>query len=189
MSLDQAVVLLQHYGYFILFPLAVVEGPIITIIAGLFVTSGIFNPFIAYTIVVAGDIVGDSFWYAVGRYGGGPISHLLERVFGIKQATIAKAKERLERNRFKTTALFKFSQGIGFAGFIAAGMVRVHYPLFVLACLLVTLVQAAVFLFLGVAFGSAYHEIGHYFDYFAGGVIALAVLGLVVWYFVKIRKE
>src|SRR6185369_3158098 len=100
-------------------------------------------PYISYAIVVAGDIVGDSFWYSVGRFGGGPISRFIERVFGVKKETIEKAKGKMERNRFKTTALFKFSQGIGFAGFIAAGMVRVSYPLFVIACLLVTMVQSA----------------------------------------------
>jgi membrane protein DedA with SNARE-associated domain len=182
MSLDQAVALLQQYGYFVLFPLAIIEGPIVTIIGGLFVATGIFNPFIVYAIAVAGDIVGDSFWYAIGRYGGGPITRFIERVFGIQQATIQKAKERMERHRFKTTMLFKFSQGIGFAGFIAAGIVRVSYPLFVLACLIVTLVQAAVFLYIGIAFGSAYHQIGQYFDYVAEGVIAIAVVGLLVWY-------
>lgn len=182
MSLDQVVSLLQVYGYILLFPLAIIEGPIVTIIGGLFVTMGIFNPFIVYAIAVVGDIVGDSFWYAVGRFGGGPITHFIERVLGIKQETIQNAKHRMERNRFKTTMLFKFSTGIGFAGFIAAGIVRVSYPLFVVACLIVTLVQAAVFLTVGILFGSAYETIGQYFDYVAEGVIALAVVGLLVWY-------
>jgi len=189
MSLAYAVVLLEHYGYYILFPLAVIEGPIITIIAGFLVTIGIFNPFIVYGVVVAGDIVGDSFWYGVGRFGGGPITTFLERVSGIKKATIQKAKGMMEKNRFKTTMLFKFSQGIGFAGFIAAGMVRVYYPLFVLACLIITLMQSAVFLTIGLLFGKAYEQIGTYFNYFAYGVIALAVLGLVLWYFLKGRKK
>ncbi len=183
MSLDHAVLLLQQYGYFVLFPLAIIEGPIITIIAGLFVTSGIFNPLIVYAVVVAGDIVGDSFWYSVGRFGGGPISRFLEKVFGIKQSTIEQAKQKMERNRFKTTMLFKFAQGIGFAGFIAAGMVRVSYPLFVLACLIVTLAQSAVFLGVGVLFGQAYHQIEHYFNYAAEIIIGLAVIGLLLWYF------
>ncbi len=189
MSLDQVVELLRQYGYFLLFPLTIIEGPIVTIIAGLFVTLGIFNPATAYAIVVLGDVVGDSFWYAVGRWGGGPISRSLERFFGIQQASIEKAKERIERNRFKSTALFKISQGIGFAGFIAAGMARVHFPLFIGACLLVTLVQAAFFLLVGMAFGSAYNQIGTYFDYAAGGIIALAVAFLVVWYFRKVRQK
>ncbi len=188
MSLAYAVTLLEHYGYYILFPLAVIEGPIITVIAGFLVTIGIFNPFVAYSVVVAGDIVGDSFWYGVGRFGGGPISRFLERVFNIQKSTIQKAKGMMEKNRFKTTMFFKFAQGIGFAGFIAAGIVRVSYPLFVLACLIVTLAQSAVFLGIGLLFGKAYEQIGSYFNYFAEAVVALVVVGLLVWYF-KVRRK
>ncbi|MCX6819687.1 MAG: VTT domain-containing protein [Candidatus Adlerbacteria bacterium] len=188
MSLDQVLLLLQHYGYYILFPLAIVEGPIITVIAGLLATTGIFNPIIAYCVVVVGDLVGDSAWYAVGRYGGGPITRFLERVFGVKQETIEKAKHKIEKNRFKTTAVFKVSQGIGFAGLIAAGIVRVSYPLFIFACLLVTLVQAAVYLALGILFGSAYERVGIYFDYVAFATVAVSVCALLVWYFRKRRQ-
>ena len=182
-SLDHALLLLEQYKYLLLFPLAVIEGPIITIIAGLLVATGLLNPYLVYVIVVAGDIVGDTVWYLVGRFGHTHISRWLERFFGITREKIDQAKAKIEKRRFRMTALFKLTQGIGFAGLVAAGAVRVSYPLFVLACLSVTLGQVAVYLTLGIFFGSAYQHISNFFDYFALGTVAVGAAALVyLWY-------
>lgn len=190
MSLDYALQLLSQYGYLLLFPLAIVEGPIITVVAGLLVTAGVFNPVIVYLVVVAGDIVGDSFWYAVGRYGHGGFSRMMEKLFGVKKENIEKAKARMEKNRFKMTMLSKLIHGVGFAGLVAAGAVRVSYGMFVLACLVVTLGQVAVFLALGLLFGKAYEQIGRYLDYFAATMVVAALVAIVLFiWFRKQRKK
>jgi membrane protein DedA with SNARE-associated domain len=191
MNLDYALQLLSAYGYLLLFPLAVFEGPIVTVIAGLLVTAGVLNPVIVYFVVVAGDIVGDSFWYAVGRFGGGGFTRMVEKIFGVKKENIEKAKDRMEKNRFKMTMLSKLIHGIGFAGLIAAGAVRVSYPLFVLACLVVTLGQVAVFLALGLLFGHAYAQIGQYLDYFAATMVVVVLLGITffIWWRRKNKKK
>jgi membrane protein DedA with SNARE-associated domain len=184
MSLDSALHLLSVYGYLILFPLAVVEGPIITVIAGLLVTTGVFNPFIAYAVVVAGDIVGDSIIYTLGRFGGGHVTRLVERWFGVTQEKLEWVEKRMKKHHFKMMALSKLAQGVGVAGLFAAGVLRISYPLFVLACLLVTLCQVALYLGIGILFGRAYEAIGTYFSYAAEGtvVVALVALALFLWY-------
>lgn len=183
MSLDHIVLLLEHYKYLLLFPLAVVEGPIITVIAGFLVTLGVLNPFVVYVIVVVGDIVGDTFWYAVGRFGHGGIVRGLERFFGVTSQKVARAKEKIEQNRFKMTALFKLTQGVGFAGLVAAGLARVSYPLFIVACLLVTLGQVLFYLIVGLLFGHAYQRIGGYLnDAVIISIVLFVFAGLWIWY-------
>lgn len=59
MLLQQIILLLTAHKYLFLFPAAVVEGPIVTVIAGFLSSLGIFNIFIAYAVVVVSDIVGD----------------------------------------------------------------------------------------------------------------------------------
>ncbi|HUZ60693.1 MAG TPA: hypothetical protein VMU83_18125, partial [Hanamia sp.] len=61
--------LLLKFRYVILFPLAVVEGPILAVIAGFLCTEGYLNLFIVYTIIVLGDITGDTICYLFGRWG------------------------------------------------------------------------------------------------------------------------
>jgi len=60
--MDYAFSLLLTYKYLILIPLAVVEGPIITVIAGFLITLGYMNIFLVYLIVIAGDLAGDYFF-------------------------------------------------------------------------------------------------------------------------------
>ena len=61
--------LLIQYKYLILFPIIVIEGPFATIVSGFLVSLGIFNVFIAYPIIILGDLASDSIFYFVGRFG------------------------------------------------------------------------------------------------------------------------
>ena len=60
-SLDQIIGWLLVYKYFILFPVMVIEGPIITIIAGFLSSLELLNPFLVYVVVVIADLTGSSF--------------------------------------------------------------------------------------------------------------------------------
>src|SRR3989338_6363855 len=61
--------LLLTYKYLILIPLSIIEGPIVTVIAGFLVTLKFFNLFLIYIIMVAGDVVGDGIAYSFGYFG------------------------------------------------------------------------------------------------------------------------
>jgi membrane protein DedA with SNARE-associated domain len=59
-TLDTAIHILQTDGLLLLFPLAVVEGPIVTVIAAYLASLGYLNIFAVFAVVVAADLVGDS---------------------------------------------------------------------------------------------------------------------------------
>mgnify|MGYP001589607689 FL=1 len=59
MSIDSILPLIQNYGYWILFPLALFEGPITAFIAGTFVALGYFNFFLAFRFVILGELIPD----------------------------------------------------------------------------------------------------------------------------------
>src|SRR3989344_6198027 len=189
MSLDSVLHLLSVYGYLMIFPLAVIEGPIITVIAGLLVVTGVFNPFIVYVVVVAGDIVGDSFAYALGRFGGGHFTSAIERWFGVTQEKLKLVEKKMKRHHFKMMILSKLAQGVGVTGLIAAGVLRISYPLFVLACLVVSVFQCAIYLLIGIFFGQAYEKIGVYFSYVAEATVVVAFCALVGYLWYRWRKK
>lgn len=189
-TLLEAQLLLQTYGYLILFPLAVIEGPIITAIAGFLVSLGVFNPLIVYLIVVIGDILGDAFWYSVGRFGADwRLTGWVKRFFKIDSADIETARQMFETHRYKMMSLSKFAWGVGSAGLVAAGLSKVPYLTFATTCLVVSMAQAAFFLGAGVLLGSAYAQIAPYLDIVAAVALALFVLGIAasVWFLVKRR--
>lgn len=172
--------LLLTYKYFILFPLAVIEGPILMIICGFLVTLGILNPILVYAIIVMGDIVGDLFQYYMGYYG-----KKLLPYFKITDKKLEETKKYFTNNYKKAIVMSKVIYGIGFVGLVAGGAMHLPFGKYFKTCLVVSLVQYFIFLIIGIFFGQAYVVIGKYLDYYAAGV---SVVVLVILLFVLIRK-
>lgn len=176
--------LLLTYKYFILIPLAIVEGPIVSVVAGFLVTLGVFNPLAVYVVMVLGDIVGDGIFYYIGYQGKN-----LFRYFKISEEKIEKAKTYFEKNHQKAIAGSKILWGIGTAGLIAAGALHVPYRKYFKTCAMYSLGQSFVMLLLGILFGQAYEIIGKYFDYYAALVSILALVILLFFVFIKKYKR
>jgi len=173
--------LLLTYKYFILIPLAIIEGPIVSVIAGFLVTLGFFNPLVVYVVMVSGDIIGDGIFYYLG-YRGKNLFHY----FKINEEKIEKAKVYFEKNHQKAIAGSKIMWGIGTTGLLAAGALHVPYKRYFKTCALYSLVQSFIMIFLGMFFGQAYEIIGKYFDYYAA-IISILVL-VVLLFFVFMNK-
>lgn len=62
--------LLGHYKYAIIFPISILEGPIIGIISGVLVATGVLGAVAVFFTLFAGDTVGDLLYYVLGRWGG-----------------------------------------------------------------------------------------------------------------------
>lgn len=184
--MDNLVLLISQYGYFILFPLAVVEGPISTIIAGLFVSMGLLNPFIVYAVMMSGDIVGDTLCYSIGRWGGKPFFEKVGPYLGVTDANKEKVKMYFDVHGKKTIVLSKIIHGIGITGLFVAGSLRISYKKYITTCFLITLVQAAFFLSIGILFGRAYIQLNKYLNYFSSTTI---VIGVCIVLFVVISKR
>lgn len=175
------------YKYFILIPLAIVEGPIVSVIAGFFVTLNIFNWWAVYLIVVAGDIVGDTMYYGIGRFGEKYLLKRFGKHFGITEEKYTAAKDFFHIHKIKTVVLSKIIHGVGFTGLIVAGSLKVPYFRYILLCLMTTVFQAALFLIIGILFGHAYVKIGMYLDYFAASTLVIAFFVLLFLFLKKYK--
>lgn len=184
--MENLVLLISQYGYLILFPLAVIEGPISTIIAGLFVSMGLLNPFIVYVIMITGDIVGDTLCYSVGRWGGKPFFDTIGPYLGVTDTNKEKAKIYFDVHGKKTIVLSKIIHGIGITGLFVAGSLRISYKKYITTCFLITLVQAALFLSIGILFGRAYIQLNKYLNYFSSTTIIISAFIVV---FIVISKR
>ncbi len=60
--------LIAHGGALIL-PLAVIEGPVVSIVTGFLAAQGCFSWYWALILLVCGDLIGDIIYYAIGRTG------------------------------------------------------------------------------------------------------------------------
>ncbi len=176
--------LLLTYKYLIIVPLAIIEGPIISVICGLLTTLGVFNPLVVYAVMVLGDIIGDGIFYYIGYSGKGLFSY-----FKISEEKVEKAKIYFQNNHKKAIAGSKIMYGIGTAGLVAAGALHTPYKRYFKTCALFSLGQSLVMMLLGIFFGQSYLIIGKYLDYYAAGVSVLALVVLVFLIFIRKYKK
>jgi len=174
--------LLLTYKYLILIPLSIIEGPIVAVICGFLVTLNILNLFLVYAILVIGDIIGDGLIYYIGYSG-----KRFLKYFRVTDEKLEKAKIYFHENHKKAIIMSKLVHGIGFTGLVAAGASHVPYKKYFKTCTLISLIQSAVMLTIGILFGHAYVQIGKYLDYYAAG-ISILVLIIVLIIFIKKYK-
>ena len=186
--MEHAALYITQFGYLALFPLAIAEGPIVTVIGGFFVRLGILSPLIVYIVVVVGDMLGDTLYYAIGRFGRNSFLSWIGRHIGVTHDQLEGIRTHFANHGYKTIATAKLLQGLGPVGLIAAGGAHVPYPRYMLMCFSVSLIQSAVFLGIGYLFGHAYMTLSHYLNVFAG-VVSITLALLVVWFAVYKWKK
>jgi membrane protein DedA with SNARE-associated domain len=174
--------LLITYRYIILIPLAIIEGPIVTVICGFLVTLKFFNPLLVYVVMVLGDIVGDGWIYYMGYKG-----KRFLKYFKITDEKLEKAKTYFYENHKKAIIMSKLIHGIGFTGLVAAGASHVPYRKYFQTCALISVIQSFVMLLIGIFFGHAYVQIGKYLNYYAAGISVLALTIILVIFLRKYK--
>ena len=179
LSLPHALVLLEQYKYLIIFPIMVIEGPIVTVISGFLVYLGFLNIFITFPLLVVGDLIGDALHYILGKYGRRSVWIMKSiRFLGYSDDRENLIEEHFKKHLGKTLLLAKVSHGVGGIIQIASGVVRVNFYEFLKYCFVGTVPKALVLFVVGFYLGSSYAKIDNFFD-----TIALITFSLVVFVF------
>ncbi len=179
---------LLKYKYSILFPIAVIEGPIITILGGFLVAQGVLDLYAVYLLLVVGDLVGDSLYYAIGRFGGRRFIKRWGYIFGLKEKHLVAAETKFKAHPKKILLIGK-TQAWGSLTLVAAGITEMPYSSFLFINLIGTAVKTLLLLIIGYYFGQAYNSLAHYFDYFGIASIALTIIIiLIIWLRKKYRS-
>lgn len=183
------VSLLLVWRYAIYFPLMVIEGPIVTIIAGFLTSLGYFSFALVYLVSVAGDLGGDILYYLIGRIGGGKIL-TREKFLGIKKEQWQGLENHFNRHSGKTLLFGKLTHSIGAPILVAAGLAKVPFRKFIWYNFIGTLPKSLAFLLIGFYFGQAYQQIDKYLGYAILSVFFAIILAAAIYLFAKrLRKN
>ncbi len=169
--------LLSAHPYSVLLPLAIAEGPLVTIAGGVLIATSHLRFWPVLTIVVAGDVVGDSALYALGRWGG---IWMVTR--WVSQRMVARAADLQDQFLHKADQVLvtgKLTHAVGAPILIAAGMVRMPFGRFLAVNFLATLPKSLVLICLGYLFQSGYAAIGQTMTYYT---IIFLIAGLILLY-------
>lgn len=165
--------LLFTYSYFILFPLMIIEGPIVTIIAGFLVSLGFMEFVPTYLTIVSGDLTGDFLYYSAGRWWLNKTYKGVLKFFKINMDLIHRLEKAVKKNKGPFLFFGKLSHAIG--GFIlfAAGSAKISIKDFMWFNFLATLPKSLILLSVGYYFGSTVSNFNKYLDF--------TVLGLFIF--------
>jgi membrane-associated protein len=172
----------QSHGLLMLFPLSVLEGPVVNVAAGWLARLGYLSLVPTYLVLVLGDLVGDALHYAVGRGGLRLIPQRWQRKLGIDPAALAGLGKHFHDKGGRTLVVAKLTHSLGFAALLAAGAAQMHFGRFMWFNLLGTLPKTLGFMALGYALGHASAAIDAWIWRASVLVVAAGIiLGLIWW--------
>jgi len=173
--------LLAAHPYLWLFPLAVVEGLLVAMVAGSMVSLGLVSWPLAYLLVVAADLVGDTAFYVLGRFGHRPrVRRALGRL-GVNSSSLDRLEALFRKRGARVLVGGKLTHFAGAPVLAAAGLARIGYGRFLLWNLVATVPKSAALMAVGYLFG---WQAVRYLD--RGSALLLlislaALVGLVAW--------
>lgn len=176
---------LLEYKYAVLFPISVVEGPLVTILAGFLASLGQIDFLAAYGIVIAGDLVGDTIYYWLGHSGR---THFIERwghYVGVTRERIERLEKHFTSHSGKTLIVGKLSHAVGSVVLLAAGTARMPFGRYLWFNFVATVPKSLILLLAGYYFGRAYAELDRYLSDAAIAMVALTALLVLVYVLVR----
>jgi membrane protein DedA with SNARE-associated domain len=182
-GLETIAVLIAKHGLAIVAPIAVLEGPIVTVIAAWLASQGLMSLWGVAVVVIVADLVGDVGLYSLGRWGLARLPARWRSRFGLTGERLAGLSGHFEDHGGRTVFLGKITHSAGFAVLVAAGMARMPMARFFWFNLLGTIPKSLLFVALGYGFGSAYASIDGWITKIAlvlGAVIAVGVASFVI---------
>jgi membrane-associated protein len=178
--------LLTQYRYAIIIPIAIIEGPIISLVAGFVVRFGPLDFIPTYFALIAGDLIGDVLWYWIGRRWGEAFVIRFGKYVSVTKETIDATKKMFERHHSKILIVSKFTTGFGLAPAVlfTAGMSKVSFGKYMTINISGQFVWTALLVGLGYFFGNFYAQINNNFQRVE--VIAIfVVLFVCLWGFAR----
>lgn len=169
---------LSHYGYWIMLPLMIIEGPIITIIASMLAKLGAFNVFIVFVLSVAGDMIGDIILYWIGYVFGMSFVRKIGKYMGITENLVLKMEKYFEKHGGKTIFTVKATTGLCWATFTAAGIVKMDFKKFIKYSFLGGLAWSGFLVAMGYFYGYMWTELKRYIEWAGWVAMALAMISI-----------
>jgi len=187
-TINEISQILLDYRYFILFPLVVIEGPIVTVLAGSFVYLNKLNLFLAYTVVVAGDLFGDTIYYLIGRYAKKGIIENLVKKLKLSMERLSSLEEHFQENGGKTLLLGKISHGIGSIFLVAAGIAKMRFGRFFWYNFLGTVPKSFLLIIVGYYYGQSITQINSIFERLSILFMTAGIIALIIYFYHPHKK-
>ena len=177
--------LVETYGYWVVFGGTLLEGESVLLLAGFAAHRGLLDISIVVALATLGGFLGDQVFFFAGRRYGEP---LLAR-FPAYAAPAGRAKALLAKYHIPVILGVRFLYGLRAVLPFTIGMSGISVPRFQVLNLIGALIWAASGTALGYLLGDAAESIlGDIKDYEGELLLAIALGGLLIWWLSRVRQ-
>ncbi len=188
--LEDIFIILEKYKYLAIFPITIFEGPIVIILSGFLAYLGFLNIYIIIPLLVVGDLIGDSLYYTIGRYGSRfAWVKKVGNFLGYRERGEKMLKSHFEKHTIKTLLIAKMTHGVGAMVQVTAGIAEVRFWKYFLLQMIGTIPKTLILFFIGFYLGNSYAKIDTYLDIISYAVVSLAIVGFLYIILKKYSKK
>lgn len=180
LSFNDLLAYAQVHGYFLIFLIMIVEGPIMTVAAAFAASLGYFNIWVIFILSDLADLVCDALFYSVGHVTRKKFLDKYTNLFQEK-SYLKKIEDKYREHPGKTIFLLKMSPFVT-PGLMAAGAVKVPLKKYIYWNLVNNVPRTIFFVAIGYFFGVFAKSILHYYNNISYYAFFLIVLILVIYF-------
>jgi len=179
---------LQQHGYWIMLPLMIIEGPIVTVVAAMLSSLGAFNIYVVFVLSIMGDVVVDVIFYFLGYIFGLRFVKNFGKYIGVTEKLVDQMEKYFIRHGGKTIFAVKATTGLCWATFTAAGIIKMRFYKFIKYSLLGGFVWSGFLVAMGYFYGYLWREITVYIEWVGWIIFVLTVMSIIVISFYKKQR-
>lgn len=148
---------LLNYPYAFLVPLAIFEGPLVAVACGVGAALGYLNPFIAFAILIGGDVLPDLVYWVLGRWGSTMawVRRVATRVTILREH-LPSLEELWFKRTLSTFLTVKLAWGISAPFVVSAGLSGLPLRRFLMASIILSVPYLGALMGVGYGMTVAY---------------------------------
>lgn len=182
MDTQSLLQIIAAQGYFIFFLLAMLEGPIVTAIAGFLAASGYFNIYLIIFLATLADTIDDTILYCIGRFGKKTYLKKAKNKAHIGKEQFTKLKNTLEKHPFKGLAFVKTVPPFATPGIIILGTTKQHPLKLLIYSIFLSAVEKIIYASIGYFSGKSISYITKNVEYLQLAIPLVVLTGALIIY-------
>jgi len=179
---------LRHYGYWMMLPLMIIEGPVVTLLAAMMASLGAFNVWLVLAFSILGDLIGDVIFYSLGYFYGLKFVRGFGKYIGITEKLVTRMERYFAHHGGKTIFAVKSTTGLCWATFVAAGIAKMDFKKFIKYSFYGGIIWSSFLVAMGYFYGYLWREIKNDIKWIGWVVFATAIITFVIINIYKARK-
>jgi len=174
--------LIIKYSYVAIFPIAVIEGPVIALVAGFLVSLGYLSFIPAYIVLVIADVTGDIIYYYIGHFGNkNKFSKKYSQRFPKVLNNFSLMDNLWKKHERKTILLSKLSYGLCIPFLMSAGISNVPIRKYIVYVTLIDIIKFGIIMAVGYFLGYSFQKAESYILYFGIATTIILIIFVIIY--------